>query len=395
MHIGMILEATFPPDIRVENECRALVEAGHTVHIFALSLHKDQVSEEFAENIFVQRLRLPEWFFKKIRVTVLRLPFYNFLWLKFLQRCTADLRLGAVHVHDIPMASVGMALARQRGIPLVLDLHENYPAALKIWAHSRKMFGGYFLEIKAWVDYERELVRQADSVIVVVEEAMERFLQAGIRRDKLHVVSNTLNLESFSHNSSAAKSKARRSSFDIIYVGGFGPHRGLKVAIEGMPGIVAQIPHARLVLVGDGSDRNELEELVERLNLSEYVEFRGWVPFEALPGLIQESDIGIVPHLSSEHTETTVPHKLFQYMYLKKPVVVSDCRPLQRIVDDAESGLVCRAGDSSDFAAAVVRLKDEKVRQRLGERGQRAVLSRYNWSVDAQELLKLYDGLTS
>lgn len=390
----MILEAPFPPDIRVENEAEALTKAGYRVYIFSLRFNHIAKYEPFTENLFVTRMKLNQGFFNKIRVTVLKFPFYHFLWLTFLRRTTKSLELDAIHVHDLPLAGIGRRIARERDIPFVLDLHENYPAALKIWSHSKKVFGGTFLNPNRWLKYEEEMVRSADRVIVVVEEAISRFLEKEIAESKFVVVSNTLNIARFSTQEGQQAEVVEKTDFTIMYAGGFGPHRGLRVAIMAMPEILKKIPTAKLVLVGDGSDLADLKNLTVRCGVEEKVVFTGWVQMNAVPHYLLACDIGIIPYLSTEHTETTIPHKLFQYMYLRKPVIVSDCKPLQRIVTETQAGLVFKSGDETDFAACVIKLHaDKRLRTGLGENGRKSVERQYNWQHTSGKLIELYEGL--
>ena len=116
MNIGMVLEVPFPPDVRVENEARALVQAGHTIHIFSIGFGNNARREKFAEHIFLYRLKMNRWLYNKIRVSILRFPFYNSLWLRFLKKISTNLHLNAVHVHDLPLAKVGKALADEKEI---------------------------------------------------------------------------------------------------------------------------------------------------------------------------------------------------------------------------------------------------------------------------------------
>lgn len=385
----MILEASFPPDTRVENEARALVAAGHAVHIFCLSFGAEKSAEQLGHNIYVYRMHLNPTLFNKIRATVIRFPFYNSMWLRFLRRAASKVNLDAIHVHDLPLAKVGSIAAKGRAIPFILDFHENYPAALEIWGHTRKLFGNYFFRVEDWQKFEFEYVHKADRVIVVVDEAVERFHSVGIQDSKFVVLSNTLNLENFKDVQKEAVSTSTLR-FKIVYIGGFGPHRGLRTAIEAMPEILTTIPETQLILVGEGSDRSHLQRCVAELGLEDSISFPGWVPLEDVPQIIAEADVGIVPHISSAHTETTVPHKLFQYMYLGKPVVVSDCKPLQRLVKGVNAGLVFRAGDSPDFARQILRLRDAALRHELGEKGHLAVLAKYNWKYESQKLIRIY-----
>ena len=137
----------------------------------------------------------------------------------------------------------------------------------------------------------------------------------------------------------------------------------------------------------------ELRSLVQLLGLNEKVVFTGWQKPENLPSYIAASDVCLVPHNSTEHTEATVPHKLYHYMVMGKPVVVSSCRPLRRIVDGAACGFVFEAADADSFADRILRLKDPIVRERMGSAGRGAVGETYNWKSSAEKLLEVYDGL--
>jgi len=80
-------------------------------------------------------------------------------------------------------------------------------------------------------------------------------------------------------------------------------------------------------------------------------------------------------------------------MLLGKPVVVSSCGPLQRVVEKTGAGLVFHEGDSLALAHAIIRLKDTETRKKLGEAGRVAVNQYYNWKVSSNNLLMAYDEL--
>ena len=99
----------------------------------------------------------------------------------------------------------------------------------------------------------------------------------------------------------------------------------------------------------------------------------------------------MVPHVKSGQTDATLPHKLFHYMYMKRPVVVTSCRPLERIVRGSACGLVCPSGNENAMADALIQLSQSpEERRRMGENGHRAVLERYNWDLRVQDMLRLY-----
>src|SRR3972149_2248964 len=99
-------------------------------------------------------------------------------------------------------------------------------------------------------------------------------------------------------------------------------------------------PETRLQIIGDGTELNSLKGLVKILNLEKSVDLKGWVNFSEVPKIIKESTICLIPHLRSEHTDTTIPNKIFDYMAMGKPVVASDCEPLKRIIQEEKCGFV-------------------------------------------------------
>lgn len=110
--------------------------------------------------------------------------------------------------------------------------------------------------------------------------------------------------------------------------------------------------------------------------------------------LLSKSDAAIIPHLRTENNDATIPHKLFQYMYLEIPVISSDCVPLKRILSEADTGFIYNSNSPGDLAALLEKLYNN--RQLLNEKnhnGKNAVLRKYNWSADKERLINAYDNL--
>ena len=81
-------------------------------------------------------------------------------------------------------------------------------------------------------------------------------------------------------------------------------------------------------------------------------------------------------------------------MAMRKPVIVTDCKPLKRLVEECDCGIVVSSGDYDEMAEAVIRLyKDREYARKLGENGRRAVEEKYNWENEAKKLCELYKRL--
>ena len=109
---------------------------------------------------------------------------------------------------------------------------------------------------------------------------------------------------------------------------------------------------------------------------------------------MEAATIGLIPHRKTMHTDHTIPHKLFHYMHAGLPCVVSNCKPLERIVQSESCGLVYASGNAEAMAASILDIAgspDEQVRMAVA--GRAAVQSRWNWEATSQALVTLYDEL--
>lgn len=389
IRIGMVLaNAGFPPDIRVEKEASVLASASDEVLLLCRGDGTRPAEEQVGRVHAIRHRVFPD------SVARRRLDSARYLltldspsWRAAIRRLVTEHGAQAIHIHDLPYARSAIRAARSLGVPVVLDLHENYPAALAIWKRrpiDRLMFSpARAARLEAWA------VRAADRVIVVVEEAKERIVGLGARPENVVVFGNSEPLELLESDVSPPDDRV-----SLVYVGGVEEHRGLQTAIQAMPRVLSEHPEATLTIVGDGTTLGELETLAEGLDLGERVRFTGRLPYDQAMEEVRAATIALVPHLRSPHTDATVPHKLFQYMSLGKPVIVSDCVPLKRIVTESSAGEVFHAGDVDSLVSAVGALADADRRAEAGASAQRAIRERWNLETEGRHLVEMYDRLS-
>lgn len=390
MKIGMILEAPFPPDIRVEKEAQTLAQAGHDVFVMAIRTEGDRQEEEY-ENYKVYRFDLREHhFLKNISRDYRQLCFIDPVWKRGIDCFLEKYDIDVLHVHDLPLVKTAFLVSKNYKIPIIADYHENFPAQVQALRRPRlslrhRLYHSY----GRWSKYEEQMSRKVDGIIVVIQEYKDHLIREhGIPGDKITVVHNTPDPGMMTK---VVRQRASSNAFVISYIGSYGPHRGLDVVIRAMPEIVARIPKAKFVIVGKGRNLPELEGLARELNVSNSVEFIGWKDYSEIIPYFQNADVGVIPHHASEHTDSTVPNKLFEYMYFKVPVMVSDRPPLRRIVEETEAGAVFKTNDASNFARKVLEIHRNS--RQYGESGHKAVMNQYNWQVDGEKLVRLYRNL--
>lgn len=384
----MVLDREFPPDIRVENEIEALQEAGHEIYL-ACYTRKNRKRYEPNKNYHIYRKPINAFHYKS-SVAVLRLPFYFHFWRKFIRLLQKKNNFDAIHIHDLPLARIGYEISQEFQIPFILDLHENWPAYLRVSKHTNTTLGKLLSNNSQWEKYEQTYCHHANKIIVVVDEAKTRLKEIGIDEAKIHIVSNTINYSKLA----TMDLLPEKEFFTLIYAGAINEHRGLQVVLDALKLLNTKNTNIRFQIIGDGSYLAELKKIASKLGLEEKVDIIGWKPFEEMLAFIMRSDACIIPHRKSAHTDSTIPHKLFQYMYFGKPVISSNCTPIQRILEDTNSGLIYVHDKAADLARVIDKLaSDSNLYRDLSLNGKPAVKAKYNWNVDAAELNGTYNSL--
>ncbi|MCL3780220.1 glycosyltransferase [Prolixibacteraceae bacterium JC049] len=386
MKILMLLESDFPPDIRVENEVEQLKALGHEVTVACYTFGN---RPEFEELPFCNVIRKTvSKFIHKTSVGCLKFPFYFNFWRRFARSILKKEHFDALHVHDLPLASVGVDLKEEFGIPLIVDLHENWPALIKDAKHTNTFLGKLLSSNRQWEEYEATVLKEADRLITVVEEMKMRIAAHGVLEDRIFVLSNVMNLRTFPElETTAVKNKM------LFYAGGLNKHRGLQIAIRGLQIALKDRPELELNIVGFGSYEEELKELTRSLKLEDKVHFLGRKTQSETYDEMLKADIMLIPHLRSVQTDNSSPNKLYQYMYAAKPILTSDCQSLKRIVLTEKVGFCYVAEEAEDFARQLKLLITANSENELGLNGREAVVHQYNWERQRRELNELYESL--
>jgi glycogen(starch) synthase len=163
--------------------------------------------------------------------------------------------------------------------------------------------------------------------------------------------------------------------------------KGLDLAIEAMPSILAAHPRARLIIASDGPLRPEFELLVERLGLSEQVEFTGWIDDAQLKDLAARSIAVLVPSRAQEGFGLVA----LEAALLSRPVIASAIGGLPEVVANGETGIVVQELTAQEIARAAIALLDDPVfADDLGRRGAERAAAKFALPRQLDEFLDLY-----
>ncbi|NNE34281.1 MAG: glycosyltransferase, partial [Rhodothermales bacterium] len=331
----MLLDREFPPDVRVENEIEILREEGVAVTLLAFTRSGRPQHETLANGVDLHRAPISSLVYKS-SVACLKHPMYFNFWRSAVRRVLASTIVHAIHVHDLPLARVGREIADEIGVPMVLDLHENWPYMLDVAEHTNSWLGRLLSSPIRWRRYEREMVTAADAVVTVVDEMRSRIIALGADADRVVVYQNVPDQSMLE----AVLPKVDGEFFTLLYAGGINIHRGLQVVLDAIGLSKQQLGPFKFRVLGDGRYLSRLRKQVTELDIERLVEFAGWVDQREVIRTLAEADLAIVPHLRNTQNDHSSPNKIFQYMLSGTAVITSDCLSLKRVVTETGAGLV-------------------------------------------------------
>ena len=234
---------------------------------------------------------------------------------------------------------------------------------------------------------------QADAVLTVSVPLRDYVVSLGVEPGRLYVIPNGVDPALFQPGPPDPRARARWGLGNgpvLGFVGGLRPWHGVDVLPTLLERLVQRYRGLRLVIVGDGPLRGELEHTLKERGLTRSVVFTGWLPHEEVAELIRQFDVALAPYSKPEHAFYFSPLKLFEYMSCGVPVVAAALGQIAEIVRDGETGLVYPPGELDALTAACDRLlADPALRQHLGQAAAKEIQGLYTWDQNAARVVEL------
>ncbi len=294
-----------------------------------------------------------------------------------MMRAVWRMRPSVAHFHD-PELLPWAILLRLRGVKVVYDVHEDVPQqvsrnpSLPGWAQTLLP---PIVSLAEWIG-----ARMINGIVAASPTIADRF-----PKEKTVLVRNFPLLDEL-HEPASTPMAVRPLEF--TYVGTISEDRNIYRMMEA----VSRVPggRARLRLAGKFSipeTQRRAEQMPEWAN----VKFEGWTSRDGVAKLLADGRAGLVVLKPVPHEMLTLPIKLFEYMAAGMPVISSDFPIWREIVDSAQCGLLVDPTDTGDIVEAMQRILDDpQEAQAMGSRGRQAVVDRFNWNLEARNLIDFY-----
>jgi glycosyltransferase involved in cell wall biosynthesis len=356
------LLALYAPELR---------DLGYNVRVVAL-----QVRDGNPEAAKLQALGIPV---DHIELRKIR----NLRQLMRVTRAVREMRPSVIHAHLEAATLVGGILRVVLAVPAVATLHTlEHPsglnrASLRLWVMGRILSNLY------------------DRVIVLSDAIAREARIHGLQRAPLVTLSNGIPPPVDAWNAAEVRGRLRAElgilddALVIVTVAVLRPPKGVDKLIAAMTEVLRSFPSARLLIVGDGSERQRLEQQTRDAGIGHAVVFAGFR--DDVFDLLKASDVFVLPTLLD-----ALPTVVIEAMFASLPIIASRVGGLPDMLDDGVEGELVPPGDVQALATSILKmLKESERREAAGAAALRRAQTCYSLPSQVRKLADLYDDVAA
>ena len=308
-----------------------------------------------------------------------------------------EVRPQLLHAHSpvlnaLPALNVGQRL----GIPVVYEVRAFWEDAAV--DHGTTTEGS--LRYRLTRAMETHALKRVDHVFTICEGLRQDIVARGIPVDKVTVIPNAVDIESFDTGGSADPDLRRRLGLDdcavVGFIGSFYAYEGLDLLIEALPQVLEVLPDVRLLLVGGGPQEQALKAQARALGVADQVVFTGRVPHAEVQRYYDLVDVLAYPRHSMRLTELVTPLKPLEAMAQGRLLVASDVGGHKELVRDGDTGLLFRAGNARSLTEVLLKvLAKRDLWSEMRQAGRQFVEQERSWRSSVAAYRPLYQRLAA
>ena len=280
----------------------------------------------------------------------------------------------------------GVLAALVNGCPLVCHVSD-------LWVDAIVDFGILSAQhslVRMLSHLERWVLSRSERLVTVTPGVQDRLLQKGVQCDKVRVITNGVDLDTY-HPLPDREDVRQRLGFEgrfvVVYAGTHGYIHGLDVLID----TVLRLRNDKDILflcIGDGADKPRVRRQAEALGLIN-VRFEDQMMPEELVQYLGAADVGVVTLRRLSLSQSALSVKMLSYMACACPVVLSGDGITRTVLEEAGGGIVVPPEDPESLAEAILHLRrNPALCFRYGEQGRRFVELRFDRTRLAQQFVQ-------
>jgi len=290
-----------------------------------------------------------------------------------IEECIQEDGIELLHTHGYKADLYGYVAARRSGKPIVATCHNwvGGTAALGIYNHLDRM-----------------ALKRFQGLAAVSDSVAQRLLASGVPARKIRTIANGIDVQTFERarplqvlNFDGSKVVGMVARLDL--------QKGFEYLLRAASELRSAFPGLKVVIVGEGPDRNEIEGMIHRLGLQSNVILAG--QRSEMPDIYAAMDVFVLPSLNEG-----LPMTILEAMAASRPVIATRVGAIPKVIQDGETGLLVDPGDMNGLRDALARLlTDSDFCCRLGAAGHDWVSRNYTSEAMAMKYRQMYDDVLS
>ena len=300
--------------------------------------------------------------------------------------------LDVIHTHtEFAVGTFARLIAKQYNIPLVHTYHTMYEEY--IYYITKGYFDG---ASKKLVEYLTLFLcdKTVEELIVPTKKTHDLFKEKyKVKRD-VHIIPSGIdvtrfykeNVDLLSIKSLKKELNIKKDDFVILFVGRIAKEKSIDFLIKNLKAILKKVPKARMIIVGDGPDMNELALLVRENKLDKHVTFTGKVPWSEITKYYQLANVFVTASKTETQGLTVI-----EAMAAEKPVVAIKDESFELVMKDKQDGLFFETKE--EYQRLIIDLYNNPSYAKMIAKQARITANAYNPEVYAKRVLEVYESV--
>jgi glycosyltransferase involved in cell wall biosynthesis len=231
---------------------------------------------------------------------------------------------------------------------------------------------------------DRFVLRKYARVVAVSDEVKSRLLKAGVREEVIRLIRNGIDPRPFDNAVPSLREDLATDSTLVGLIGRLSWEKGIDIFLRAAARVVVEFPNAKFVVVGEGPDKDKLEQLIDELNIRGNVSMLG--RRSDMPSVYASLDVMV-----SSSRQEGLPMAILEGMASRLPMVATAVGEVPTVVMDGQTGVLVPTEDVDSLAEGILGLlRDPARRTRFGAAARQRVEEEYSAARMTTDYLGVY-----
>ncbi len=225
--------------------------------------------------------------------------------------------------------------------------------------------------------------RNVDAIVVPGTKHREFFTSLGVKPDNIFIMPNVSNIEASKNDEfycdNIKNDLKLHNKKVVLYVGRLIDLKGVDYLIKAFKMLNNKLDDTVLLVVGDGPEKTNLEDLARKLEIIDRVIFTGNIDNQKLGAYYMAADVFVLPSITTYFADAC-PLVVNEAMYFSKPVITSDAVGTTFMIKDGENGYVVPERNPESLEKAILQiLQDPELEKSMGESSKKLIESHFRY----------------